>query len=251
MEPPVYSKDERLGMVSGTSVPTSTITGMFDDTFASTYDKAYRAKDPLRASQNSFDRFDPFKNSMGNRIADYIREPLNTVGKTTGNLYRSGYLGAGAAGAGAGVLAGVLLNQIMKRRNPDGEGMGNMKAGLLGALALGGGALLAHHSNRDIIKNAFSLDLSTVVTSVPGLSQAEKTALVTGVQQLSANEKQELSRRLRGVTGAAIGSIIGKFLLSKGLLGPIAGAIIGGLLGLGSYSTRTNALGQTYKPYNF
>jgi hypothetical protein len=163
-------------------------------------------------------------------------------------------MGAGAAGAGVGLLAGALLNEVLKRRaggEDNYSGPSSLKAGLLGALAVGGGALLAHHNNNNIVKSSSYLDLTTVVANAQGLSQSEKMALAQGIRQLSASEEQVLSRQLRGVAGAAIGAIIGKFLLSKGLLGPIGGAIIGGLLGFGSQSTKTNILGQQYKPYNF
>jgi hypothetical protein len=67
-----------------------------------------------------------------------------------------------------------------------------------------------------------------LIQNAPGLSFTEKSQLVAGVAQLSGNEVSQLSSSLAGIGGAAVGAIVARFLMNKGLIGTVLGAIFGG-----------------------
>jgi hypothetical protein len=67
-----------------------------------------------------------------------------------------------------------------------------------------------------------------LIQSAPGLSFSEKSQLIAGVAQLSGNEVSQLSNSLVGIGGAAVGAIVARFLMNKGLIGTVLGAIFGG-----------------------
>jgi hypothetical protein len=85
-----------------------------------------------------------------------------------------------------------------------------------------------------------------MITNSPGLSFNEKSQLIAGVSQLSNFDSSRLLSSLSGVGGAAIGAIVARFLLNKGLIGTVLGAIFGGALSnavFGPSIPRTN-IGQ-------
>lgn len=67
-----------------------------------------------------------------------------------------------------------------------------------------------------------------LIQSAPGLSFTEKSQLIAGISQLSSNEVSQLSNSLAGIGGAAVGAIVARFLMNKGLIGTVLGAIFGG-----------------------
>ena len=67
-----------------------------------------------------------------------------------------------------------------------------------------------------------------LIQSAPGLSFTEKSQLIAGVSQLSGAEVSQLSNSLLGIGGAAVGAIVARFLMNKGLIGTVLGAIFGG-----------------------
>lgn len=67
-----------------------------------------------------------------------------------------------------------------------------------------------------------------LIQSAPGLSFTEKSQLIAGIAQLSSNEVAQLSNSLVGIGGAAVGAIVARFLMNKGLIGTVLGAIFGG-----------------------
>lgn len=67
-----------------------------------------------------------------------------------------------------------------------------------------------------------------LIQSAPGLSFTEKSQLIAGIAQLSSNEVSQLSNSLVGIGGAAVGAIVARFLMNKGLIGTVLGAIFGG-----------------------
>lgn len=68
------------------------------------------------------------------------------------------------------------------------------------------------------------------IQSSPGLSFQEKSQLIAGVAQLTSNDLSQLASSLAGYGGAAVGAIVARFLLNKGLIGTVLGAIFGGAL---------------------
>ena len=66
-----------------------------------------------------------------------------------------------------------------------------------------------------------------LIQSAPGLSFNERSQLMAGVAQLSSTDLSQLASSLTGVGGAAVGAIIARYLLNKGLIGTVLGAIFG------------------------
>lgn len=85
-----------------------------------------------------------------------------------------------------------------------------------------------------------------LIQSAPGLSFTEKSQLVAGIAQLSSNEVTQLSNSLVGTGGAAVGAIVARFLMNKGLIGTVLGAIFGGTVAKSLFGppVAKNDLGQ-------
>jgi hypothetical protein len=85
-----------------------------------------------------------------------------------------------------------------------------------------------------------------LIQSSPGLSFTEKSQLIAGVSQLSSNQVSQLSDSLAGMGGAAVGAIVARFLMNKGLIGTVLGAIFGGTVARSLFgsSVPKNDLGQ-------
>lgn len=86
-----------------------------------------------------------------------------------------------------------------------------------------------------------------LIQSAPGLSFTEKSQLIAGIAQLSSNEVTQLSNSLAGIGGAAVGAIVARFLMNKGLIGTVLGAIFGGTVAKSLFGppVAKNDLGQT------
>ena len=66
-----------------------------------------------------------------------------------------------------------------------------------------------------------------LIQSAPGLSFSERSQLTAGVGMLSGPDATQLASSLSGVIGAGAGALIAKFLMNKGLMGTVLGAIFG------------------------
>lgn len=84
------------------------------------------------------------------------------------------------------------------------------------------------------------------IQASPGLSFNEKSQLIAGVAQLSSPDLSQLASSLSGYGGAAVGALVARFLLNKGLLGTVLGAIFGGSIAKSIFgsSIPRNDLGQ-------
>lgn len=85
-----------------------------------------------------------------------------------------------------------------------------------------------------------------LIQAAPGLSFTEKSQLIAGIAQLSSNEVSQLSNSLVGIGGAAVGAIVARFLMNKGLIGTVLGAIFGGTVARSLFGSPVprNDLGQ-------
>lgn len=95
---------------------------------------------------------------------------------------------------------------------------------------------------RKLTKNAFYLgtedgDMTAseaegriyrMINAAPGMSFTERSQLTAGVAQLNPQDIMTLARSMAGLSGAAVGALIARFLMNKGLLGTVLGAIFGG-----------------------
>lgn len=135
------------------------------------------------------------------------------AGGTFGMLGEDGSLGRGllyallAGGAGAGAVAiGQDLNANRERRRE--EAMAQLN------------------------KSAFAdTDLLSLLASTPSITDADRQRFIDAAAQLSAAEKIELSRLLRTVSGAAVGVLITRYLVGKGLLPSVLGGMLGAFVG--------------------
>ena len=102
------------------------------------------------------------------------------------------------------------------------------------------------------VKKAFSsaseaqAEIVKAIQASPGLSFNEKSQLIAGVSQLASQDLSALAASLSGYGGAAVGAIVARFLLNKGLLGTVLGAIFGGSIAKSLFgaSVPRNDLGQ-------
>lgn len=85
-----------------------------------------------------------------------------------------------------------------------------------------------------------------LIQAAPGMSFTEKSQLIAGVSQLSSGEVSQLSNSLIGMGGAAVGAVVARFLMNKGLIGTVLGAIFGGTVARSLFgsSVPRNDLGQ-------
>lgn len=85
-----------------------------------------------------------------------------------------------------------------------------------------------------------------ILQAAPGMSYTEKSQLTVGISRLSPQDLVQLANSLHGVTGAIAGAVIAKFLLNRGLIGTVMGAIFGGAVAKAVFGTQAkNALGQS------
>lgn len=222
----------------------------------------------LNAYYNPYQTDRTFGYAVGNQLRDLYKgyEPL--VGGILNKGPLQGGLLTAAPGLLLGALGTGALNMIIGR--PAGTDLlrnaliGGLATGALGAYS---GYLRKHKPNYSepaqpltlsskerqalhelaraqarmglksaSVKRAFSSAseaqsrIVQAIQSSPGLSFQEKSQLIAGVAQLSSNDLSRLASSLAGYGGAAVGAIIARFLLNKGLIGTVLGAIFGGSL---------------------
>jgi hypothetical protein len=110
--------------------------------------------------------------------------------------------------------------------------------------------------NNILSKSAFSMgtekedELISLIRDVTGLTPEQKNKLITGISKLSLVDLHTLEASLVGASGAALGAIITRFLMNKGLLGTAVGAILGGTVASSLFAPKpaVNYLGQTSLP---
>jgi hypothetical protein len=73
--------------------------------------------------------------------------------------------------------------------------------------------------------------LMSMLQAAPGLSFNQRAQLMSGVSSLDANSARELQRLVAMSGGAAIGVIVARFLVGKGLGSTVLGAMLGGVMG--------------------
>lgn len=175
-------------------------------------------------------------------------------------------LGMGAGGAAIGLLGALGWNGLTNRVSVNPL-TASLMAGLLGA-GIGGFGGYAHRSAvhgypgprsrtspRMLSPDEYMAGISSIMgktaswrggnsfnesrkdreaiqamlRNAPGLSFNERAHLVQGVQQLSDSEVGSLRRLLRSSGGSmAIGALVARFLLGKGLISTLVGAVAGG-----------------------
>jgi hypothetical protein len=221
---------------------------------------------------------------LGNKLNSLYRgyEPL--IGRIMDRGPLAGGLLSAAPGLVFGALGTGALNMLLGR--PTGEGLlrnallGGLATGSLGAYS---GYLRKYKPEFDTeppprilgsdersklfsaareqaraaikgasVKRAFAsaseaqARIVQAIQNSPGLSFQEKSQLIAGVAQLGSNDLTQLASSLAGYGGATVGAIVARFLLNKGLIGTVLGAIFGGALASSIFGSRVsrNDLGR-------
>jgi len=178
---------------------------------------------------------------LGESIRDAVTSPSNMWRRNMqGGPLRGTLVGGGVGGLMGGAL-GAILGLIR------GSAMTGLSRGALVGGAAGG--LLGGVAGNNLSKQASTGSAREAVVDAlrraPGLSFAEKSRLQQGVGRLSESDAQTLIRLLQTAGGGAIGALIARFLMDKGLAGTLVGAITGGVIGRAlTRPGQTNAFGQ-------
>lgn len=207
--------------------------------------------------------------AIGHRLGPKM---LSGVSGASDFLWGHGYGQSGLAGAATGSVLSLLANALLRAQGR--SEMPYWQAALLGAGAgglagLGGSYHRQYYQNKfpklttqlgprpvmekpaawrspDMDERAAQASIQSVlsmVRSAPGLSFNQRAQLMSGVGSLDANSARELQRLLMTSGGAAIGAIVARFLMGKGLGSTVLGAMLGGFMGnalFGNNASRTS-----------
>lgn len=250
---------------------------MTPETFKSTFDEEYRKKHPMTSSMMAYRHKLQPQHQMGYILGSEVARPAYGAIRSGLNRYFDmGPLGAaalgGIGGAGLGAIGSMGWNAISDRQvNP--KAIATIAA-LLGASlgGIGGYARQKAHSpyvaavdnrfNRvspeDYDKQVQDVMMGKtagwrepgspsfqdarnmimqMLQSAPGMSFNERAHLMQGVNQLSQQDASKLANMLGMAGGAAIGAIISRFLIGKGLISTLLGAVTGGVVGSALFGT--------------
>jgi hypothetical protein len=158
---------------------------------------------------------------------------LLTGNSVSNNLLRNALIGGLATGS-LGAYSGYLRKYKPQWDAPNLEREKWTPEELKRINALNRSQALAGMNKPANVKAAFTsasdaqARVVQLIQDAPGLSFSEKSQLIAGVSQLAGNEVSQLSNSLIGFGGAAVGAIVARFLMNKGLIGTVLGAIFGG-----------------------
>jgi hypothetical protein len=233
----------------------------------STYDENFKKQNPQYAALNAYYHPFQSNRSFGYAMGDKLNQLYKGYGPAIGSILNKGPLAGGLLSAAPGLLLGAAGTGILNLLSGDSLSNNLLRNALVGGLATGSlgaysGYLRKYKPQFDApnlepekwtpeeikkihmlsrAKALAGLNKSAAMSSseaqsrvvqliqnAPGLSFTEKSQLVAGVSQLSGNEVSQLSSSLAGIGGAAVGAIVARFLMNKGLIGTVLGAIFGG-----------------------
>ncbi len=234
--------------------------------YLSTKNKSFQRKYPAYSALHAYHH--PYEDSrdLGFIMGRGVRNMFDKSYPPVSQILNKGPLTAGLAGAVPGAALGVLGTGLLNLLSGSGltENMG--RNALLGALAT---APLAAYSGylrkykpyakapglhypaykqASVIKQAFGSqsEIVNALQNAPGLSFTERSQLIAGVSKLSSNDQDTLANLIAGVAGAAVGGLVAKYLMNRGLIGTVLGAIFGSVVSKAVFGTKakTNFIGQ-------
>lgn len=208
-----------------------------------TFDAAYRGSNPEAATNDQY--MPPRPIMFGERLqrgaAGWLKGHAGALtGSTAKNIATSGLLGALAAGAGGAWLAAKNDKPILDKAV--------LFALLGGAGAAGASALVQRQNNKNLA--AYDMGKQASITGElsndPELTPQQRAILADAVSNLPQHDRSELETLVARMGGAGIGLMIAKFLGMRGLLSPLAMALIGGAIGdsMTKHKPQYNAFGQ-------
>lgn len=250
---------------------------MTPETFKSTYDEDYKKEAPLSAAMHAYRHKGQRQNQMGYILgSEYVRPGYAKLKGGLNNFFSTGptasALMGGIGGAGLGALGSLGWNAVTQRDvNPK---MVALLSGILGAGIGGLGGYMNQQAGvprppyedprfKRVSRDDYNAQIQSIMgktagwrepgapsrrndiaavtqmlQSAPGMSFNEKAHLMQGVSRLSPHDAARLSNMLGTAGGAAVGAIISRFLIGKGLLSTIIGAVTGGVIGNALFSNR-------------
>lgn len=190
----------------------------------------------------------------------YVKQTGNYMPKAQGYLTLRDKLkqtGATLGGAGLGAGVGHALHDLITDEDEDGKHKRDWKYWLatLGGAAAGGfaGNRLINNTMKSAAWRSPSMDpqaaqaniqaILNALRSAPGLSFNQQAQLMSGVGRLDAQSAAQLRSLLGTAGGAGIGALVARFLMGKGLVPQVMGALLGGVIG--------NAVFGNHGPHTF
>lgn len=252
----------------------------------STFDEKFKKTNPEYAAMNAYyDPFQTNR-SVGYAAGNGLQKLYSGYAPHIGAIMDKGPVAGGLLSMLPGLLAGAagtgLMNFATGRDTSDGmlrnALIGGLATGALGAysgylrknkpqfaaptppplpqspLELQQGRNMERSTVMSMLnKQAFMQDggagkakIIQAINSTPGLSFTERSQLIAGVSQLAPNDISQLASTLTGVIGASVGAVVARYLMNRGLIGTVLGAIFGGTIAKSVFgpSIPTNDLGQ-------
>lgn len=187
------------------------------------------------------------------QVANYAK-PAEKYLNTIKRLKQIAVPGTGAL---AGGLTGHVVHDLLRDEDEENQEKRDWRywLSLLGSASVG--AVAAPYIKNKLSMRKASAWLSpmreypqgdvqsilTMIRSAPGLSFNQRAQLMSGVSSLDTNSVKELKRLLMISGGSAVGAVVARFLMGKGLGSTVIGAMIGGFMGnvlFGSSQPRTS-----------
>lgn len=210
-------------------------------------ERPYYSSSPYSSQQNQTN-VDSISERIGHKIPQLIEKhpvmaPVGSYLSALGNHTPF----ATAAGATAGTGLGAALAFMMDRDVGKGALLGAGVGGLGSALA----SWLMSRPSNGVAKQASMVQdpLMAIQSKLLGdatMGAAQKARLINALGGMSEPDLHSLAMIVRGLSGAAVGAIVAKYLLKLGLIGSIAGAALGGMLAMPGNSNlpSTDMFGQ-------
>lgn len=168
---------------------------------------------------------------------------LNAFTGNEGNVLRNALLG-GLLTGGLGAFSGYLRKykpdmqapsqqpllmpeQIRMMRLAEAGKANSFPQTRIGVMGKNAFMRKAAYANTSMSPAESKARIMQLIQSAPGLSFSERSQLTAGVGMLSGPDATQLASSLSGVIGAGAGALIAKFLMNKGLMGTVLGAIFG------------------------
>lgn len=198
---------------------------------------SYQERNPATAIHNRF-RHHALNPGLGYSAGAGLQQAIMDPESRWHRMTNKGAIPAGlVTGLGAAALGGLLGGGLgLVRKSPSLQDakrnarIGALLGGVLGS-GLGVAAGLGHRTKSAYYRQSVSEELAILISQAPGLSGMERGEMIQASQKLSPSQAMDLIGLLRRASGFAAGAIIARFLLKAGVLGTIAGGLIGHALG--------------------
>lgn len=206
-----------------------------------TFDVGYRSSDPEQAVNDEYMPPRPvmFGERMQRGVGGWLKNHLGGGSDSTlKNIAGTGLLGAIAGGAGGAYLAAKNDQPMLDKAV--------LYALLGGAGAAGISAYLNHQNAKTVAGMRKQASVMQALNLDSSMNDQQKMMLLEAISKLPQRQHDELEHLVGSAGGAAVGLLIAKYLGMRGVLSPLAMALIGGSIGqsMTGKQPRYNAFGQ-------